>query len=103
LKVRNPGNAPDSLEQLILQEMERDTKTQKEIKAKLVRSLSGEVHYFKPILLQPMCLNCHGTPQTQIQPATLNKIKELYPNDQAIDFKEGDLRGIWHIIFRRKV
>jgi hypothetical protein len=46
-----------------------------------------------------MCLNCHGTPGKHIQDATLTKIQQLYPEDRAVNFKEGDLRGLWHIIF----
>jgi hypothetical protein len=47
-----------------------------------------------------MCLACHGDPQKDIQPAVLQTISKLYPDDKAIGYKEGDLRGAWHIIFR---
>lgn len=67
---------------------------------KLIRTTStGEIHFFKSIILQPMCLNCHGTPGKEIQPSTLSRIQELYPVDQAVNFKDGDLRGLWHIVF----
>ena len=75
-------------------------KTMKMPDTKIVRSKSAkEIHFFKPILLQPLCLNCHGTPGKQIQNSTLAKIQVLYPSDQAFDYKEGDLRGVWHIVF----
>ena len=95
LLFRNPGNKPDSLERIVLDEMS-DTQTPQ---PKLVHRQNGEVHFFKPILLQAMCLNCHGAPGTEIQPATRNAISQHYPNDSAINFKVGDLRGAWHIIF----
>ena len=63
-------------------------------------SSSDEIHFFKPILLQAMCLNCHGSPGEHIQAPTLARIQQLYPNDRAVNFKEGDLRGVWHIIFK---
>jgi hypothetical protein len=44
-------------------------------------------------------MNCHGTPGKHIQDATLTRIQQLYPEDRAVNFKEGDLRGLWHIIF----
>jgi cytochrome c553 len=47
-----------------------------------------------------MCLNCHGAPGKEIAAATVSKIQELYPDDSAVDFKEGDLRGVWHIVFK---
>jgi hypothetical protein len=49
--------------------------------------------------MQGMCLSCHGK-REQIPAPTLNAINQLYPNDKAFDFKEGDLRGIWHITFK---
>jgi hypothetical protein len=100
LRIRNPKNKPDSLELLVLNEMEGLMKSGKVPNSKVVRHTStGELHFFKPILLQAMCLNCHGTPGLQIQNTTLARIHKLYPDDQAVNFKEGDLRGLWHIIF----
>jgi len=100
LRYRNPNNKPDSLELLVLGEMEGLVKSAKIPNSKLVRhSSTGEIHFFKPILLQAMCLNCHGTPGQQIQKTTLARIHQIYPDDRAVNFKEGDLRGLWHIIF----
>ena len=39
---------------------------------------------------QKACLACHGS---DIAPAVSKKIATLYPNDQATDFKLGDIRG----------
>jgi len=57
------------------------------------------VHFFKPIIVQPMCLNCHGKSDRFIQQPTLQRINQLYPDDLAIDYEEGDFRGLWHITF----
>jgi hypothetical protein len=101
LRVRNSNNKPDSLELLTLNDMEGLMRSSKIPTARVIRQhLKGEIHYFKPILLQAMCMNCHGTPGVQIQKITQTKITELYPADQAVNFKEGDLRGVWHIIFK---
>ncbi len=100
LRYRNPKNRPDSLERLILDEMNQQVLSAGKPGTKIVRSNSGgEIHFFKPIVLQPMCLNCHGAPGKEIAAATVTKIQELYPEDRAVDFKEGDLRGVWHIVF----
>ena len=99
LRVRNPDDSPNSLERSVLNAMSEEMKTESP-GIRIVRSDSTkQVHFFKPILLQPLCLNCHGSPGNQIQNSTLGKIHQLYPNDQAVGYKEGDLRGIWHIIF----
>src|SRR5688572_20595141 len=103
LRVRNSNNKPDSLELLTLNEMEGLIRSSKVPDARVVRQSSrGEIHYFKPIILQAMCLNCHGTPGVQVKNLTQTKITELYPADQAVNFKEGDLRGVWHIIFKEQ-
>ncbi len=103
LRYRNPNNQPDSLELSVLTLMEEEMKSIKKTGTRLVRnSANGEIHFFKPIMMQALCLNCHGTSDKQIQPATLARIQELYPSDQAVNFHEGDLRGVWHIIFAKK-
>jgi hypothetical protein len=101
LRLRNVSNKPDSLERVILNEMKMAVATSTPV-TKIMRDISGEVHFFKPIMLQAMCLNCHGTRGVQIQENTLAKINQFYPDDRAVDFKEGDLRGIWHIIFKNE-
>lgn len=103
LKVRNQGNRPDSLELQVLHEMEAMAREGQSPAPKVVRDNSGrKVHFFKPIVLQAMCLNCHGKPNLQVQPATLQKIKEFYPEDAAVDYAEGNLRGTWHVVFTQK-
>lgn len=101
LRFRNPANKPDSLELQVLLDAENAVKSGEGANVRIIR-LNGrdEIHYFKPIILQPMCLNCHGAPGEQIKSATLASITKLYPDDQAVNFREGDLRGVWHIIFK---
>ena len=102
LRYRNPGNKPDSVELAVLNEMDIQVKSGNALSPKIVRNLNtGDVHFFKPILLQPMCLNCHGIPTDQVKDATLTRIRQLYPSDQAVNYKPGDLRGTWHIVFKR--
>lgn len=101
LRFRNPSNKPDSLESMVLHEYDGKIKSGNGAQVQIIRnSSSNEIHFFKPIILQPMCLNCHGTPDQDVKPATLDRIKEFYPDDQAINYRQGDLRGVWHIIFK---
>ncbi len=59
----------------------------------------GQVVYYKPILTaMQACLQCHG-PEKEIEPATLSKINELYPEDKATGYSLNELRGLWKITF----
>jgi len=95
LKVRNSTNAADDWELAVLKQFEA-RKAQGEPADKLeffeVTDDQGKktFRYMKAIPTGALCLNCHGE---NIKPEVDAKLKELYPNDQARGFKEGDLRG----------
>jgi hypothetical protein len=64
-----------------------------EFKEIVVKPQGGkELHFAKPIVLQSACLACHGNPE-QISPEVKSKLSELYPNDKAINYQAGQLRG----------
>lgn len=87
---RNPSNAPTDSELKIIQKWKSDLSQGKEIEPTIFEESQFHI-VMKPIVLQnPTCLNCHGT---SINPEVENKIKSLYPNDKAIGYKLGDLRG----------
>lgn len=96
-KWRNSENEPSDVESGVLDQMQRQLVTGK--KAQPVVTLDGaETHYYHPIFIQPLCLNCHGEPGVDINEATLAVIDSLYPNDRARGYKADDLRGMWHIV-----
>jgi hypothetical protein len=101
-KYRNPGNSPDSMEQRILISFKQMQNSQQPVKPVFEEDMHKRYHYFKPIILQAMCLNCHGSKTEQIQPAVWQSIQQKYPADLAHDYKEGDLRGMWHVTLLRK-
>ena len=103
LRYRNPDNRPDSLELTVLKNLSDDVESHMPPASRIIRNEKrGEIHYFKPIMTQAMCLSCHGNTSSQIRPNVQLKIAQRYPDDRAVDFKEGDLRGAWHIIFSTK-
>lgn len=105
LKYRNPANKPDTTEERILKIfalLKAQGIINDSIKPITERSKNGEVHFYKPIMLQSMCASCHGAKGTDIQPPVWKAINTLYPLDMAYDFKTGDLRGMWHITFANK-
>lgn len=104
LKYRNPTNKPDSSEERILKifaSLKAQGIVNDSIKPITEWSKNGEVHFYKPIMLQQMCASCHGSKSTDIQPPVWKAISTLYPLDMAYDFKTGDLRGMWHITFTK--
>lgn len=67
----------------------------------IVEEVNDSVHFYYPIVTNSMCLQCHGSPKHQIEQKTLTLLAELYPNDQAINYSENDVRGIWSIHFKK--
>jgi hypothetical protein len=58
----------------------------------------GHPVYYHPIKVEALCLNCHGRKEN-IPEGVANRIAQLYPGDKAVDFKEGQLRGMWKVTF----
>jgi hypothetical protein len=53
---------------------------------------------YRPIILgSALCLSCHGAPEKEIAPSTLNAIHKHYPQDLAVGYVVGDIRGIWKV------
>ena len=61
----------------------------------LLTELDGKMVGYYPIVTNQMCLQCHGTPEKEINTKTLSKIKKLYPTDKATGYTEGEIRGIF--------
>lgn len=57
----------------------------------------------KPIPIgNAMCLQCHGTPGKELAVENHALIRKLYPQDQAINYELGQLRGMWSVVIPRK-
>ena len=54
---------------------------------------------FVPILTNEMCLQCHGTSGIDMLYATQERIRDSYPEDQAIGYAANELRGMWVVEF----
>ena len=99
LKVRNPANAPDDWERSVLNDFQV-RKLQGEDPLNLEHfetvKLDGKLafRYMKAIPTDGGCLICHGE---AVEGALGEKIRALYPQDQATGFKPGDIRGAFTI------
>jgi hypothetical protein len=101
MRYRNNSNKPDSLSFSILEKMQAEKDKGAAPVSLVLKDDKGVVHFYKPILMQAMCLNCHGSVPGQVQPDVLGVIDSLYPGDLARQYKEGELRGAWHIRFSK--
>ena len=103
LKLRNPKNQPGGKEKQVLKNYTQ-LQSDGEVLKPMVEMLDkDQMLYAKPILLDnPLCLNCHGQVGTQITEENYGFIKNLYSQDEAINFEMGDFRGIWSITFDKE-
>ena len=97
LKNRNPNNIPDDFEKRILNQFEllrqnNEMNIDTEYSEIVSEGDYSYLRYMKPIIVQAECLNCHGS-QTNIMPEVKELIAQNYPDDKAIDYNIGDLRG----------
>ncbi len=97
-KYRNPKNQANDKELTYIEKFKK-TLANGEKPTPIIDKKDGKVHFYAPIVTNAMCLQCHGTPNEQIQPKTFAKIKELYPNDNATGYKANQVRGMWSIVF----
>jgi hypothetical protein len=99
-KPRNPNNAAADAEKIILAAFATDLEKKQPPKPQSIKNLDQSTSLFAPIVISnPLCLQCHGTPEGDIAPATLTAIRNLYPEDKATGYKTGDLRGLWSVTF----
>lgn len=99
LRVRNPENVPDAWERGVLEDFAARLASGEDaagLERHEVVDQDGQrvFRYMKAIATGKLCLRCHGG---ELEPATTALLAELYPEDQAVDFAEGDLRGAFSL------
>lgn len=96
---RNPVNRADSLEMETVKKYLRQIQKNEKLKP-ATYAHENTISFHAPIrITNPLCLNCHGEPGTDIAQSDFETIQKLYPEDEATGFKMGELRGIWSIDF----
>jgi len=94
-KNRNVSNALNTEQEKLLWPVFKSGNT----KDTLVLDNKKLVYYKTINTALPACLKCHGTPGTDIDSTTIEKLVKLYPADLAIGYKLNDFRGLWKIEF----
>jgi hypothetical protein len=95
LKNRNPGNAPNAWQKAVLEQFETRKAAGEDVNSlgwsETVDTGAGrEFRFMKAIPTGGLCLACHGG---TLSPEVQQKLAELYPDDKATGFIEGDIRG----------
>jgi len=100
-KNRNPRNKSDQMEDFLIKGFGIDLSEGKALAPKAVLK-DDSVIFYKPIITQGLCLNCHGTPGKEITFSNDSLIQALYPRDKAIGYEVNQLRGLWRIGFKKE-
>jgi len=95
LRPRNKNNYPNLYEKEILEKFNKlSLKDNKKLvleHSEIIKDKNNNKFvYVKAIRIKEVCLNCHGS---NINDNLKQEIKNLYPDDKAINYKLNDIRG----------
>ena len=96
LLYRNPGNAPEPWQSIVLRKFEADAEQGEPVANLEYFEILGDggVRYMKAIPTGGVCLACHGT---GLSPDIDAVLSEAYPHDLARGYELGDIRGAFSI------
>jgi nitrate reductase cytochrome c-type subunit len=97
-KPRNPANQASQKELSIITHFKKVIASDEDYEP-VTEIVDDKVNFYYPITTNSMCLQCHGTPTIDIEPAVLSSIKNLYPTDKAVGYNVNEVRGIWSISY----
>ena len=102
-KLRNAkDNVPTERELEVIAQFEQQKAAGKEL-TPLVETIDQQtIAYYQPIIVQPLCLQCHGKLGETLTQENYAFIQYLYPKDQATGYALDDIRGIWSMKLPRK-
>jgi hypothetical protein len=102
LRLRNPANRPDAAEADALTHVASLLTAGKPLPAVFLQRVNAapatpaaapEWRVYRPVMIQPACLACHGDPAKQ--PAELRALlAQKYPADTATGYDTGEWRGL---------
>lgn len=101
LKVRNPKNKPTPQELEQLQAYEKQSLAGEKLNAVVKEIDPHTVAFYAPISIMPLCEKCHGEVGNALLEKDYEVVQKLYPEDKAIGYVSGDLRGIWSVSFKK--
>ena len=100
-KPRNPNNQANSIELQHIEAFKKVVANNQEPKP-ILEETDELVNFYYPITTNSMCLQCHGTPNKELDSEAYKTIKALYPKDLAIGYDVNQVRGIWKVTFDKE-
>ncbi len=95
LRYRNPLNAPEPWEALVLRTFEEQRHESPAMPLEYLSQLEdGTIRYMSAIKTGPVCLVCHGD---NLIDAISEKLDVDYPHDRARGYAQGDIRGAFSL------
>ena len=92
-KIRNTQNNPEAWMNEYLEKFKTTKADPQKIQSVVHKLPNGKRVYLEALYVQPKCLICHGD---SVAKEVNDKIKSLYPADQATGFKLDEFRGfVW--------
>jgi hypothetical protein len=103
LKNRNDNNNAGADEAPILEALELLANANAYLPGHIIQiNDAGDYKYYRPISLSKRdCMACHGQPENMAGELR-SLFKESYPNDKALCYNRGDLRGAFVVEIRQK-
>ncbi len=98
-KYRNPLNETNDAESELFKSYIIEWLGGQQLKPKIIPNQENHPVYYNPIYVGTLCLKCHGDVGKNINEELATTIRNLYPEDKATNFKNGQLRGMWAITF----
>ncbi|MBT8137712.1 MAG: DUF3365 domain-containing protein [Gammaproteobacteria bacterium] len=103
MRLRNHANTPDDWEKeqlAMFRQQLGDGADPAALSAAAAKNMNGRTsyRYMQPIIVQPLCLTCHGT---TLDPGLAAAIDELYPQDEARGYRAGELRGAFTVSWQK--
>ena len=98
LQNRNPKAVPDAWERAVLEDFDKRAAAGESPatleKGELINSDANgkEYRYLRALPVGNICLACHGTAD-KLSAEVKSKLQSLYPNDKAVGYTLGQLRG----------
>lgn len=97
LRNRNPKAVPDAWERETLEDFDGRAaagEATASLERATVQTFDGKPlqRYMRALPTQGLCLSCHG-PADQLAPGVAERLKALYPDDRAVGYSLGQIRG----------
>lgn len=97
---RNPLNDANGDELKLIEKYIQQQKNGEPLSPVIIAKNKQKIFYSPILLGAPLCLNCHGKPE-DFAPDLRLAINQKYPQDKAVNFELGEVRGMFKIVFNQ--